>query len=67
MDLEIGSFERNIEDLELIGNRLRSLIESSYIIHEDEELFVKRLIIEVPEFPCIIFPAWIHPPTFKAV
>lgn len=30
----------NIEDLELIGNRLRSLIESSYIIHEDEKLFV---------------------------
>ncbi len=30
----------NIDELELIGNRLRSLIESSYIIYEDRMLFV---------------------------
>ncbi|RKZ10470.1 sensor domain-containing diguanylate cyclase [Candidatus Fermentibacteria bacterium] len=30
----------NINDLELIGNRLRSLIKSSYIIHEERRLFV---------------------------
>ena len=30
----------NIDDLELIGNRLRSLIKSSYIIHEERKLFV---------------------------
>jgi len=30
----------NIEDLVVIGNRLRSLIESSYIIHDDSKLFV---------------------------
>jgi len=30
----------NIDDLELIGNRLRSLIKSSYIIHEESKLFV---------------------------
>ena len=30
----------NIKDLELIGNRLRSLIETSYIILEDKKLFV---------------------------
>lgn len=30
----------NIEDLELIGNRLRSLIETSYIILEGKKLFV---------------------------
>ena len=33
---------RNIngKDLELLGNRLRSLIENSYIIHENEKLYV---------------------------
>jgi len=33
---------RNIngKELELLGNRLRSLIENSYIIHENEKLFV---------------------------
>ena len=30
----------NIDDLELISNRLRSLIKSSYIIHEERKLFV---------------------------
>ncbi len=30
----------NIRELERIGNRLLSLIESSYIIHEDKKLFV---------------------------
>ena len=30
----------NIEDLELIGNRLRSLIETSYIVHEGKKLCV---------------------------
>jgi diguanylate cyclase (GGDEF)-like protein/PAS domain S-box-containing protein len=30
----------NDQDLELLGNRLRSLIESSYIIHENEKLHV---------------------------
>ena len=30
----------NIDDLELIGNRLRSMIKSSYIIHEERKLFV---------------------------
>ena len=30
----------NIEDLKLLGNRLRSLIETSYIIHEDQKLSV---------------------------
>ena len=30
----------NIDDLELIGNRLRSLIKSSYIVHEERKLFV---------------------------
>ncbi len=28
------------KDLELLGNRLRSLIEHSYIIHENEKLYV---------------------------
>ncbi len=33
---------RNIngQDLELLGNRLRSLVENSYIIHENEKLYV---------------------------
>jgi diguanylate cyclase (GGDEF)-like protein len=30
----------NVGDLELLGNRLRSLIENSYIIHENKKLFV---------------------------
>ena len=37
----IGIIRRiNGKDLELLGNRLRSLIEHSYIIHEDEKLYV---------------------------